>query len=635
MIAAWHSLDGTREDAGDDPPLAAIRIALARYQAQSRPAEVTARGFAALSSARDHIAYYGGVHAALTGWIDNLDELGRILDLTTRDPAQLYAAALARWDREADRHLIGSYAACARLADGTLHLSRAPWDAPPLHYHHDGTSTFASPLLRVLFAAGVPREVDWNRVVDELAYDYRSGEDSSWYRGVSLVPLGVFVRIGRGGREVHRWYRPPEPMAPHDYDEVASVARALELLDEAAGHALAWAERPALALSGGLDSTLVGDALLRRLDEGERLPAITFVPDRRWQGAVEPGTMGDERPFARLMAEAHPALDWHVASDDIGSYDRRVREVFAASETFAPGLANVGMYHNVYDAARSLGSDALLTADFGNRTISDAGRASYVEYAASGEWEQLVALLRARHGDPRPLWRKLFALSLLPVLPRGLRALARRIAHPERADMEALVTALSSQARARQRERARARGTQSAWADFAYDRNRAETVQREWRDADGPGRDVDLAFEQLYGLRKRDVLAYRPLIEFCMRLPTRAFAWDGVERRLARLMGRGRVPEAIRTNSLHGQHNVDWHARMTPERGAIRAVLETAREHPFLGATLDIDRLIALIDDWPQQPDFSWENDWPRSLALPRALLAARFVGHAENRNDL
>lgn len=635
MIAAWHSLHETREGLGDDPPLGAIRIALARYEAQGRLGEVSAPGFAALSGPRDHVASSCAVDVALTGWIDNADELARLLDLTTRDPAQLYAAALARWDREADRHVIGSYAACARLADGSLHLSRSPWDAPPLHYHRDGTRTLASPLLRVLFAAGTPREVDWNRVVDELAYDYRSGEDSSWYRGVSLVPLGSFVRIDREGREVHRWYRPPEPMAPRDYDEEASVARALELLDEAAGKALAWAEKPALALSGGLDSTLVGDALMRKLGHGERLSAVTFVPDRRWKGAVEPGTMGDERPLARLMAEAHPALDWHVASDDVGAYDRRAREVFAASETFAPGLANVGMYHNVYDTARSLGADALLTADFGNRTVSDAGRAAYVEYASSGEWEQLVALLRARSGDPRPLWRKLVALSLLPVLPRGLRALARRIAHPERAEMEALITALSPEARARQRVRANARGTQSAWADFAYDRNRAETVQREWRDADGPGRDVDLAFEQLYGVRKRDVLAYRPLVEFCMRLPTRAFAWDGVERRLARLMGRGRVPEAIRTNRLHGQHNVDWHARMTSERSTMRAVLETAREHPFLGATLDIDRLIALLDDWPQEPDFSWENDWPRSLALPRALLAARFVGHAENRNDL
>ena len=135
-------------------------------------------------------------------------------------------------------------------------------------------------------------------------------------------------------------------------------------------------------------------------------------------------------------------------------------------------------------------------------------------------------------------------------------------------------------------------------------------------------------------MRKRDVLTYRPLVEFCMSLPTRAFAWDGEERRLARLMGMGRVPEAIRTNRLHGQHNVDWHARMTPAREDMMDLLERARDHPFLGRSLDIERLQRLIEDWPEGPDFSWENDYPRRLALPRAILAARFIGHVENRNE-
>ena len=136
-------------------------------------------------------------------------------------------------------------------------------------------------------------------------------------------------------------------------------------------------------------------------------------------------------------------------------------------------------------------------------------------------------------------------------------------------------------------------------------------------------------------MRKRDVTAYRPLIEFCLSLPARAFAWDGEERRLARLMGVGRLPEAIRTNRKHGLHNIDWHARMTTEREEMRRVLEIARTHAFLGEILDIERLLALIDEWPEHPGHDIETDWPRILALPRAILAARFIGHLENRNDL
>ena len=629
MIAAWHC-----GGASAPPALTSLERSLSLYD-QSAPRSTVLPDCTLMALPRESLGAARGITAALTGWIDNRQALASELGIEGGSEAQIYAAALAHWGEDADRHIIGSYAAISQLADGTLRLSRSPWDAPPLYYHTDENRTLASPLLRVLFAGGAPRDVDWERVIDELAYDWRSLDEEAWYRGIKMVPLGAVVRIADGKRLLDIWYRPPVPRDAAHYDEEAEVARALELLGEAAEAALRWAGKPALAMSGGLDSTLLADALLRAMPPKQHLHAITFVPDRRWQGKEEPGTMGDERRFAKLMAEANPRLDWHVASDDVGPPDRRAREIFAASEVFAPGLANVGMYHNVYETARALGCDTLLTADSGNITISDAGRAAYVEYARAGEWRQLVRLLRNRPGDPRPMWRKLLANTVVPQLPRPIRALVRRLVHPARADMTALITALSPAARREQAERAAARGTSSAWADLTHDRCRADTVQREWRDGDGPGRDVDLAFEQLYGIRKRDVLMYRPLVEFCMSLPTRAFAWDGEERRFARLMGRGRVPEAIRTNRLHGQHNVDWHARVTPERAAMRDVLETARSHPFLGQALDIDRLQALIDDWPEEPDFSWEQDWSRRLALPRAILAARFVGHVEQRNDL
>ena len=611
-----------------------IEQALRRYHGREIQTIDCGGQFLAAAS-RDHVGKAAGVAAALTGWIDNAAELASELGVQPDNPAMLYAAALGRWGSAADAHVIGSYAAAAVLPDNRLHLARSPWDAPPLYYHCDSAGVIASPLLRVLFAVGVPREFDHDRMIDNLAYDWRSGEDAAWYRDVFIVPLGAHVRIEGAHREVNRWYEPPVPMAERDYREEEAVGQALALLDEAAQKALAWAGQPALTLSGGLDSPLVAASLVRALLAGARLPAITFVPDREWNRQDAPGTMGDERDLARLAAQAHPQIDWHLASNDIPPFDHRAREIFAAGETFAPGLANVAMYHRVYEKAQSLGCDSLLTADFGNMTFSESGYCAYTQYALSGHWRQLVRLLRNRPGDSRPLWRKLLAMSVLPFLPTRWRGWLRRKIHPARADMVALLTALSPDARAAQALRAAKRGTGSAWADFTCDLTRKQTVARDFRDADGPGRDIDLAFEQLYNLRKRDVTTYRPLVEFCMGLPARAFAWDGLDRRLARLMGRRRVPDAIRVNRLHGQHNADWHARLTRERDTLAQALLGARTHPFLGQALDIERLSQLLEDWPDAPDFSWEQDWPRMLALPRALLAARFIGYLENRNDL
>lgn len=630
MIAVW------RDFAGAGPaPETAIAGALARYAAG--PATL-ARAQATLLAAgpRDGLGAAGGVQAVLTGWIDNAAEVADSLALSPdTSPAMLYAAALARWGGEAERRLIGTYAAAAVLADGSLHLARTPWDAPPLYYHVGAGQAFASPLLRVLFAAGVPRRLDRDRIVDDLAYDWRSDEDSCQYHGVRIVPLGSHVTIAGDRVQMERWHRPPTPMCGADYREEEAVAEACRLLDEAAARALAWAGKPALSLSGGLDSPLLASALLRSLAPGERLCAITFRPDAAWRGASPPGTFGDEAALAGQFASAHPMLDWHCASRAIPPFDWRARELFAAMEAFPTGLANVAMLHRVYEKARELGCDSLLTADFGNATISDSGTAAYCEYARRGHWRQLRRLLAARADDDRPMWRRIAALSLLPHLPQGLRRGLRGLVHPRRRDMAGLVTALSPRAREAQRARARQRGSASAWFDHTYPRSRAAKVTWEWREADGRGKDCDLGFEQLYGVRKRDVLAYRPLVEFCMRLPTRAFAWDGTERRLARLMGRGRVPEAIRTNPLHGQHNVDWHERLTRERATLRAAFAAAADHPWLATTLDLPRLGALLDDWPDGARFTWEDDLPRRLALPRALLAARFIGHVEGSNAL
>ncbi|MXO51832.1 hypothetical protein GRI42_11015 [Erythrobacter gaetbuli] len=628
MIAALRRWSGEPSPHLDDASKALGRYTRSAASLREKP------GLALLAGQRDFLGSSDGIEAAFSGWIDNADEIAELLHVEAANPANLYAAALAAWGDDADRRIVGNYAAIAAWGDGRLRVARSPWSAPPLYYRHADGECIASPMMRVLFAAGTPRELDYERMVDELAFDWRCLEETAWHKGVLRVPLGATVTLSAERKILDRWYKPPVSASGLAYDEGGAVERARELLDEAASKALAWAAKPAVTLSAGLDSPLVTASLLESLPEGRTLPAITFVPDRRWDGRDEPGTLGDESALAGEFAAQQPRLDWHRASDDVGPFDRRAREIFAASEVFAQGLGNVGMMHCVYEKARELGCDTLLTADMGNATLSDAGRYGYCEYARKGRWGELVGLLCNRPGDTRPLWRKLLALSVLPHLPAALRKLARRLVHPARRDMTALLSPLSPEARASQAARAKSRGTSGEWEDFTHDRSRADAVAREFANADSSAFDVDLAFEQLYGIRKRDVMAYRPLVEFCFSLPLEAFARDGMERRLARLVGKGRIPEAIRTNRLHGQHNVDWHARMTPVRAEMIATLEAARDHPFLGEALDIDRLVGLIEDWPPATDFSWEQEWSRLAALPRAILAARYVGHVENRND-
>ena len=611
-----------------------VAAAVALYESRSADIHRTHDG-TLISGPREARGQAAGISAVFTGWIDNEGALQALLNTDGLSSADLYAAAVARWGRDADRHVIGNYAAICTMPGGTLRLARSPWDAPPIYHARKHGMAVASPLMRALFAAGIERRYDFERMVDELAFNWRDTEEAAWHHGVLKVPLGAVVELSPGGHDTHRWYQPPAQMADHEFDEEAAVEQALALLDEAAQKAWDWAGKPALALSGGLDSPLVATSLLRAMPEDARLTALTFEPDAAWDGSEPPGLMGDETPLVRELVATDPRFDWHRIGGDIGAFDKRAREVFSATEVFAPGLANVGMYHGLYETARAQGCDALLTADYANETFSDSGRYSYREYARPGRIGQLLRLLRNRPGDSRSLARKVMAMSILPVLPRKVRATARRLVHPQRRDMSGLLTPLSPAALDAQRERAKQRGEHPFWDDQNHDRSRAEAVERVWAEADGAGFDVDLGFEQLYGVRRRDVTVYRPLVEFCLSLPARAFAWDGQERRLARAMGKGRVPESIRTNTRHGQHNIDWHARITPHREAMLGDIQTMRGHPWLAETIDLDRMERLLTDWPDAPNFTVESDWPRMLALPRMVLAARFVGHLEGRNDL
>lgn len=629
MIACLHGWsDADKTGAG-------VARALTRYGGTCGRAAGTTADLYWCQGVGQSCARHGPVTALVQGWIDNADELAMQLQVATSDPASIYAAALARWGDSADAHCIGNYCAIAELADGCLRLARSPWDAPPLYHHTGEGRTVAAPLLRALFAAGAPRALDYERIVDELAYDWRDGDEAGWYRDILQVPVGCAVTITREGRRLERWYNVdalPQVCLPRDedYPEAANA-----LLEEAATRALAGASNPAIALSGGLDSPLAADALLRAMPSDARLPAITFIPDPRWDGRSPAGTIGDEAPAVRRFAEFAGRIDLHVADPQQGGFDFRAREMVQAMEVFAPGLANVGMMHGVWAKARELGCDMLMTADLGNLSYSDGGNWAYVEYARNGRWGELLHLLRARPGDPRSLVRKLIALTIMPQLPRAMRHNLRALVHPARRDMTGLFTLLLADARRGQRERAHRRGSAPAWDDFTFPRSRREAARLYARLPNGLAADVHLAFEQLYGVRRRDVAAYRPLVEFCLGLPTGQFAQGGVQRRLARRMASGRMPEAQRRETRHGQHNVDWHARMTPRREELIAYAEAMRSHPWLSKIADIDRMRELLEHWPAQPDFSWEGDFPRSLGLPRIILAVQFIAFAEGRNEL
>ena len=571
-----------------------------------------------------------GARVLLHGWIDNLDELAAVLGMPATDAAAVYGAAVERWGDEADRRVVGSY--CAAIAGrSAIRLSRSPWTAPPLCFCGFNGQTIVASVPRVLHAAGLPVRLDRTKLADNMFFNLLE-RTRGWFVGVERVAHGTIIHIDRHAARTVAWYD-PLALAPvrfardEDYVEAAAC-----LIGEAVDKAMAQTEMPGFALSGGLDSAIVVDELVRRHPQPRPLHTFTFAPCDEWDQRLEPDQMGDERDLVAKFAAAHPQIRSHVTQNPGIDFDHRWNEFFQAMGAAPNHLCNFAVYHGVWAGARDAGCDVLLTADFGNATYSNDARWSYVEYLLRGHWSELARTLRNRRGDTRGLLHKLAALSIMPLLPRGLRRAVRRLRHPHRTTMNELAGMLSPAELVAARTRAEANGALLE-LEYAPSRRRQIAFEYAWRDCEGA--EVTQGFEQIYGIRQRDIPTYRPLVELCLGMPTDQFVRNGEERWLAKRLAVGRMPEAQRLNPRYGQHNVDWHARMTGRLAELRSEARRIASREDLARLIDAERMTKVLDDWPERTPLAPESWMPRAAAVPRALLSARFIDFVEGRNDV
>ncbi|HEY6662613.1 MAG TPA: asparagine synthase-related protein [Sphingomicrobium sp.] len=572
--------------------------------------------------------------AVFHGYFDNSADVAGELGAGNADPATLYALAVQAWGDRADLRIVGEY--CAIVAEPErrwVRLSRSPLRAPPLYHFQNDEMAVAGSVPRVFFAAGVPRRLNEVRVADSAMINF-SDQEASWFEGIRRVPLGCIVEL-RDGRQrmLNRYYDPlalppAGPASDSDYLE-----RVSDLLDEGVRACLAGFEKPGATLSGGLDSPQVALRTLAALPAAQKLPTFSFCPEEGYDGRAQPGMIGNERPIVEAFAAMHPRLEPHFTTNRGYEHDYRWNELFHLMGGAPSGLCNLYVFHGLFGEAAKLGCDVLLVSDWGNNAFSDKGNWAFVEYLLTGRWGQLrLALKRVAGQDRLVLWR--FAADcLLPLLPNRLWRLTRRIMRPHEQSMLDLMQPLSREYRA-----VSGADRRLAESKLVFERyqpwNARHARQLLFQNDDGEGAEIYQAFEQMYGVPQRDPLAYRPLVEFCWSLPTRMFLRDGRMRWLAKEMAKGIMPEPQRANRLNGRWDADWHLRIGRRRSDLLADLDRLEQDQRMRTMLDIPRLRASLNDWPDQTEIDPQEFCGREYAVPRALLTARFVNYVEGRNE-
>lgn len=570
--------------------------------------------------------------AVFHGYFDNWAEIAAELGAERTDLSRLYALAVEAWGDDADRKIVGEYCAViANPAERRLRLTRSPLRAPPLYYFHDDELVIAGSVPRIFFAAGVPQRLNEIRVADSAMINF-TDQEASWFEGIKRVPMGSAVDVQRGAERALNFYYDPLAIEPLRISDSEAIRRVSELLDEAVGKCLAGFKKPGATLSGGLDSPQVAARALAALPAEQRLPTFTFVPEAGYDGRVQAGMIGDERPLVQEFAAMHPRIEPHYAANEGYEHDYRWTEFFHLMGGAPSGLCNLYVFHGLFAGAAREGCDVLLVSDWGNNAFSDRGYWAFVEHLLTGRWRQLWLNLRNFPIQERSMLWRFVAQCLLPLLPNRLWRLARRAVFSDEKSAVDLMQPLTEEYRIESGADRRLRDSGLVFERY-QPWNARHARELLLQNDDGEAAEVYQAFEQMYGVAQRDPMAYRPLVEFCWALPTRMFMRDGEFRWLAKQVAKGIMPEKQRANRLNGRWDADWHLRIGRRRKDILAELDRLEKDERFARMIDIPRLRTSLERWPERTEIDYRKYSTHEFMVPRALLTTRFIKYVEGRN--
>lgn len=571
--------------------------------------------------------------------LDNRPELAAALglpagDLATMADADLLLRAWSAWGRDGVRRLYGDFAfAVWDAREQRLTLVRDFPGGRPLFYHQgDGWVGFASMAKGLHALPEVPVAADMDTLKRHLMLLPMRGA-GSFFKGISRVEPGQVTEIGSDGHvRSAPWYHPPAPL-PDLPDPQPYIDQLCATFDRAVAVRLRGVGSIATMLSGGLDSTLVtATAAVQLKAAGRRLTAYTHVP---LPGAVlhePPDRLPDEGELAARLAAAHANIDHVLVSAPDRQIGDDLDQRFYASEMPALNLCNEVWLTEIARLAGTRRGTVLLTAIWGNMTVSDEGIEGLNNLLYGGHlaaWA-LTALRLLRAGSIT--LKGLAFLSLRPLLPirveQGLRRLFRRpgrvlrdytLLRPDIMDAPRPGGLSLSQEAAR------------IFSDLARGR---------------PERSLGLFWQQelgalslkgalaRHGVDIRDPMSDRRLIDLCLSLPHQLYLYRGQRKGLYHLAFADRIPADIRLNRRKGLQGADWSARLIQARRTIGEEAERARASPGATALIDLDELTRLAATVPVSEGAALDRLTPSyRYRLLRSLSVTHFLRRIEGGN--
>ena len=95
----------------------------------------------------------------------------------------------------------------------------------------------------------------------------------------------------------------------------------------------------------------------------------------------------------------------------------------------------------------------------------------------------------------------------------------------------------------------------------------------------------------------------------------------------------GRLPDIVLNQKKCGAQAADWYPRLTRARNQLAGELKRLAENPEVASILDLPRLEAHLDKWPDRQPAEYTPEEGQMLSLPDALAMAYFIEHVTGTN--
>jgi asparagine synthase (glutamine-hydrolysing) len=606
MLSALHRYGPDRESSWNDD-----RIALGSNFSSSLPED---RFDVQPLWNQDHSACLVA-DVRLDNRADLARELGLIHPEELSDSSFLMAAWL-RWGPACIDNLLGGYAfAVWTPGRQELFAARDHAGERPLFYHR-GKDLFALASMPqgLLGLPGLRRGFKEPYIADWLTGLYRD-RAMTFFEGIERLPAGHFLRITPNTFECRQYWHPANAK-PTRFKRDEEYAEALvDLLDSATAARLRSIKSVGSFLSAGLDSSSVTASAARILTaQGKSLTAFTSVPRPGYNGIALPGYLPFEGEGAAEIARLYRNIE-HVIVDSSG-YDLldTMRTWTDAWDAPSPNLVNLLWLTAIFDQAKQRGIGVMLSGDLGNCTISWNHWSVLGHLFLRGRWIKLAQTMRGLRSRGALSLKTAARYATQSLVPRGL---TRKLISPKKMDGYAPLSNPEWMSRYNIEDRMFDRM-------YCGSSNPMKEHSRFFDFCDlGSANAVTSAVNQV---EVRDPTADKRIFDFCFSIPPEQYLVGGQSRSLARRAMKGRLPESILQQSARGLQSADWYLPVTEALPSLRAELALIEQSPAAREALDLPRMHALLDTFPES---GFEQNQVRlvwHLALTYAISLGYFL---------